>query len=1142
MKRYFIITFGTLALLSVLIVVNYYLSKGSVGPQEDKGFVLPQQRENTEEKIKDGALAKVAPELLALFPGPNDWRRTSGNVIATVERDAFFIFKGQPSFSREGNVITLDACTVVFMPNGAATDYQDEEEQARAAIIFESTDSVDLQFSKSLLEVVRSENFDLNISSFINGQFHGSVVIRSEFDPRTHDDDLFLQTRNVVFTTKQIRTSYEVSFRFGKNYGAGRGMTIDLEIPSEFQRHSKTESEPGAASASEDAANAELASKGAASGRKNLSIAEQVDLMVDEGNLGGGFSLRQVEIDEITDYARFYFNSSSLEERSGLQRARNEEEESDDYIAVRCKKDVLFAPNPYELGGWCARFSKDVDLIYFQREEKKANLKCDRLFLYLQDEEIAKFVAGNPEAQHEVKRKKLVGKLQNLVPTVVRAQRSDEKRAAIDVFDQQTKILAGEFQYNLKTGVVDLTAYNGREPVRIQKYESRSDSDEPSVDFAAANIQARLNSNYELLSIIASSNGSIVLKLKDGSGQTRLAQVSWQDGLQAIPELQLEGVVNLVASGSVNFNIQDLGNFNANEVNFWCKFSEDEKGAPNDADLDATLHHASYARAELAQTYAARTSSRAKKKEPKGFPVKPYKNVAPIAARMSGDVAFRSPGATAKIQNAVTVRFDPNPFPQDARPQGSTPSRASTGALAGAVSSQKRKNSFTLAGGSLTLWCKLLGVGKENDKRAFELYRMQLVQNASLTEMNADTGEIIAQLNADLAVVDNPNNELARIEIRGEQRDAKFQTKSLTLSGRNVVVDRAANTFAVSGEGNVAIRPIDARQKIESKPTLNRFFTPDPIDIKWSDSMVFNGSQLIFKSNDRESVALIQRQTRGKAQIAQTLTCAEARVTLKRPISLFDFNSQDKSALEVKQIECLSSGQYPVNARITGVEGSKVSELYEAFFASVLFDLETQRARAPKGGEIFAAIQSENAPNVLPESLGQSNAAPRSGKRGWIRAHTTFVGELNADLERRNLVVENLVQLVVAEVDDPKTVVKVTDAPLADGASKIKCDKATIQLLELAAGASTARKEPSFEVNAQGNVTIRRDEYQGICDSLRYSAAKELVVLTASDSSRGALYKQKGAGATRENLGNFSRCDIKLKPFSYSFEGISKFN
>ncbi|MBQ9371279.1 MAG: hypothetical protein IJU03_03720 [Thermoguttaceae bacterium] len=1134
MKRNFLLTIITLAFLSALIVASYYLSDKRIGPQEDRGGVTPTPRPTPDgESLQNGVLAKIAPELLSLFNESDDWRRTTGNIIASTDRDAFFIFKGRPSFSDDGRTIMLDACTVVFMPNADNVDFQSEEERASAAIVFESTDRVDLVFSKSLLDFLRTEKFDVNLSSFVSGEMHGPVIIRSELNPATNDDDFFLQTRNVVFTTKQIRSNYEVSFSFGKNHGAGRGLTVDLEIPTDLKRADKKDQREIADQ--DDEQNAQQSPDD----KEELTIADQVDQMVDEGNLGGGFSLRKVEIDEVTDYARFYLDSNPMEKRNVASQTKKQDEEGTTrYLDVRCKKDVTFAPNANELGGWCASFTKDVDLIYFQDDEKQVNLKCDRLYLYLQDSEIDQFTAGNPEAQREVKRKKLNGKIRNLTPTVVRAIRSEDARASIDVFGPKIKILAGEFQYNMKTGLVDLTAYNSSQPVRILKYGESEETNEPVVDFSAGNIQAALNDDFEILRVVANSNGTLVLRLKEESGQTRLVQAVWQDGLQAKPELVRTDIINLVASGSINFNIPDLGSFDADEVNFWCRFSEDS-GDASDDDADALLRNASYSRAAQNDAYAAQATQR-RRSETEGFPIKPYKNVEPIAARMSGNVSFKSPTMRANIQNAVTVRFATEPA-TSAENDASPASDIGRGAIANsAFGAQSSDKCYQLSGGVLRIWCVLVDAANGDPRKpSIELYRMQLVDSAEFKETNATTEAVVTRLSADFAQIDNPNGDAARIEIRGEKRDAQFQTNNLTLSGRNVVVDRAANTFTVAGNGSIAFQPPNAQRPTDASESFKKYFTNDPILIAWDESMTFNGSQLIFKSQAPQKVAVTQLQKRPQGEIVQSLSCAEARVTLKRQLMIFDINAKDKSQLEVKTIECLGDQKGGVEARLAGVDEKEIVELYQGTFTNVAIDLETQTARAAKGGEIYSAVKSQRAPNILPDALQQNNDISNVNQKEWIRTHAEFAGELDADLAKRTIVARERVRIVVAEYDDANTRLNVNDAKFPPGASQISADKATLQMVEQGTDSNGAKLPASYEVIAQENVTLRRDEYSALCESLRYSTAKELIVLTASDSSRGMLIRQKGSAATREDLANFKRCDIKLNPFSYSLEGLS---
>ena len=236
------------------------------------------------------ALDRVFPRLSQLFPDKNDWRRRSPNVVAPANRSVVFIFKNEPIFSQDRTQVALNACTIVFLATG---DRLSDEERCRQAIVFESTDRVVLEFTKPLADVGSLDSVNFDFSSFLSGEMKGEVVLRSDMKSPGAEDDVRFQTRDLVFTEKQIRTNFEFSFQLGRNNGSGRGLTIDLDLPLDF--------------ASRDAASDVPAVD---ENDPNAAFRARVDALRREGNLGCGFSIEQIELTELDGYSRFYLDDS----------------------------------------------------------------------------------------------------------------------------------------------------------------------------------------------------------------------------------------------------------------------------------------------------------------------------------------------------------------------------------------------------------------------------------------------------------------------------------------------------------------------------------------------------------------------------------------------------------------------------------------------------------------------------------------------------------------------------------------------------------------------------------------------------------------------------------------------------------------
>ncbi|MBR5244099.1 MAG: hypothetical protein IKW13_07685, partial [Thermoguttaceae bacterium] len=205
------------ALASVGVATFFYSRFFEISPPALPSTQPIVQRSDESSATVD-PLDRIFPELSQLFPDPNDWRRRSPNVVVPSNRSVVFLFKNEPEFSQDRTQIILTACTIVFLATGR--DLSDAE-RCRQAIVFESTDRVVLEFSKPLADFGSLENIKFDFSSFVSGEMQGEVVLRSDMKSPTAEDDLRFQTRNLVFTEKQIHTNHEFSFSFGRNRGSG---------------------------------------------------------------------------------------------------------------------------------------------------------------------------------------------------------------------------------------------------------------------------------------------------------------------------------------------------------------------------------------------------------------------------------------------------------------------------------------------------------------------------------------------------------------------------------------------------------------------------------------------------------------------------------------------------------------------------------------------------------------------------------------------------------------------------------------------------------------------------------------------------------------------------------------------------------
>jgi hypothetical protein len=160
-------------------------------------------------------------DLEQLF-GPDDWERRDP-VVLESERGKLLIGGYQPG--PDGSV-EVSPCTIIIYPEG---DYATEEDRIRHAIV--------LQAKKAHLAF--DEPFELRrgkIGKLVAGSLVGPILIRSDQKEPGPADDLVIETRDVQLTDSRIFTPHPVKFRWGKNYGSGSQMQMELVPKDEGAR------------------------------------------------------------------------------------------------------------------------------------------------------------------------------------------------------------------------------------------------------------------------------------------------------------------------------------------------------------------------------------------------------------------------------------------------------------------------------------------------------------------------------------------------------------------------------------------------------------------------------------------------------------------------------------------------------------------------------------------------------------------------------------------------------------------------------------------------------------------------------------------------------------------------------------------
>lgn len=116
--------------------------------------------------------------------------------------------------------VELKPLTMILYPKGSEASTEDNENQA-LPIVLRAPQGARLKFEKAM--TVNSDLGELQ-----NGHLIGDVQIYRPESVAEPGESFSLITQNVQITPERIFTPYETSFRFGKSYGRGKYLEVDL--------------------------------------------------------------------------------------------------------------------------------------------------------------------------------------------------------------------------------------------------------------------------------------------------------------------------------------------------------------------------------------------------------------------------------------------------------------------------------------------------------------------------------------------------------------------------------------------------------------------------------------------------------------------------------------------------------------------------------------------------------------------------------------------------------------------------------------------------------------------------------------------------------------------------------------------------
>ncbi|MCA9103171.1 MAG: hypothetical protein KDA63_18580, partial [Planctomycetales bacterium] len=161
---------------------------------------------------------KTDPDFIAWFE-PGSWELDKPMVFRTPDGTGILLVRNyelqQAGKPGEPTTVKFEPCTMVLL-----SDDPDEVKRRRSAVILRA-DEATLQFSDF-------NGGRASIGRLAGGTIHGEVRIRSEQQSPGDEDDLFISTRDVQISERQVWTHQRVWFHYGPHNGSSRGLRIEL--------------------------------------------------------------------------------------------------------------------------------------------------------------------------------------------------------------------------------------------------------------------------------------------------------------------------------------------------------------------------------------------------------------------------------------------------------------------------------------------------------------------------------------------------------------------------------------------------------------------------------------------------------------------------------------------------------------------------------------------------------------------------------------------------------------------------------------------------------------------------------------------------------------------------------------------------
>lgn len=497
---------------------------------------------------------------------------------------------------------------------------------------------------------------------------------------------------------------------------------------------------------------------------------------------------------------------------------------------------------------------------------------------------------------------------------------------------------------------------------------------------------------------------------------------------------------------------------------------------------------------------AEKPAAEAAAEEPSLFPFSAGGGIRPRLLTASGNVVFRSPQANGTLRENLTVRFlEP---PANATPVQTVSATQSKDEREGLLGNETEEAldtfQFTADSGDAEV---TLAEG-DIEPRA---WRVWLNGDIDL-ERESDTAEDSFNATGNQLVANSNFENERTIQLFGDP--ARVQGARQNLEGPRIDLNELSGHAEVVGSGRirfVTAKGLDG-QDLPGGPV--------PIDIYWSDHMVFQSRSARFHGKVRVVMS------DGKTQDVELL-CSGLSAWFSSAVSLNPSREGTFEAVLLSSNEGADSKDGPierlqchdrVEVSIDQFESGAVVQQHRGMFADLKINLKTGDFSATGPGylESVSPDKEGRLQGTAPIAV-RPNAPSQTRDTAFVYLKSEFVGAITGNIDRQEATLsQNVVALMVPtrRVDETIDLQHVPAADLPDGAGILQAEYLTFGVVP-----GTDGEEDSFSINCRKNARLESREISASADIITFDRAKEQFIIRAEGDKTVTVNHRPGPGS-----------------------------